>query len=371
MDYILINITEKRAVVSGAPSIVCGNDGYILNLTFDEEWSGEAYKTARFVYVQGGEVKCTDVVFTGSMVEVPPLLNTREVMVGVYAGNLRTTTPARIPCEPSIRCGTAEPEDPTPSQYDQIIQLLNESAGGGSGGTGSPYAVQYIPQTLTDAQKEQAQKNIGVVPETVHYTEQYLTDAQKAQARENLGVDNTQVVTINGKTLKFFVGKNSEYNQLTPDEKADLFAIITDDTSKADLDTLKEKVSSMDTTVSGLTDGTTSVGKATTATGIAPNGYTLTIENGVVKDYVVSPNTIYLLIYGGYTFVMRTGSGVIYDAIMGHSTTASARGESVLHFGCTGKRELTLYKWSISSPTPEILTTANGTVDVYKLGTTS
>lgn len=159
--YIAINISNKHALVQGTPSIVCGNDSYIINFTFDEEWTGQEYKTARFVYVQDGEVKYTDVVFTGTLVEVPPLLNTREVMVGVYAGDLQTSTPARIPCEPSIRCGTGAPEDPTPSQYDQIMELLN--AGGSGGGGGESFAVQYIQQSLTEEQKEQARQNLGGV----------------------------------------------------------------------------------------------------------------------------------------------------------------------------------------------------------------
>lgn len=123
---IQINITNKRAVVQGAPVIVCGNSDYQVRFTFDDEWGGQPTKTARFKYVQHGETRYTDVPFTGDTVNIPPLTNIKEVKVGVYAGDLRTTTSARVPCVPSIRCGEGAPIEPTPNQYDQIINLLNE-----------------------------------------------------------------------------------------------------------------------------------------------------------------------------------------------------------------------------------------------------
>lgn len=120
-----INVAEKRATVTGAPVIICGNSDYALRFTFDEEWTGLEAKTARFVYVQDGEVRYTDVAFIGDNVAVPTLSGTKEVRVGVFAGDLHTSTPARIPCELSILCGTGSPADPTPAQYDQIMALLN------------------------------------------------------------------------------------------------------------------------------------------------------------------------------------------------------------------------------------------------------
>ena len=125
---IQINVTNKRAVVVGTPVIVCENSDYTVAFAFDAEWAGRDTKTARFVYVQDGAVKYTDVVFIGNTVDVPTLTNIREVRVGVFSGDLCTTTPATIPCELSIRCGTGAPIDPTPSQYDQIMALLGSGA---------------------------------------------------------------------------------------------------------------------------------------------------------------------------------------------------------------------------------------------------
>ena len=105
---IKINIVDKRPAVIGTPVIVCGNSDYSIEFTFDSEWSSATAKTARFVYVKAGTIKFQDVQLTGNTVAVPVLAGIREVMVGVYAGDLRTTTPARIPCEYSILCPDAQ-----------------------------------------------------------------------------------------------------------------------------------------------------------------------------------------------------------------------------------------------------------------------
>lgn len=125
MKIIDINITDKHAVAVGDPVIVCGNSDYVARFDFDAEWAEYEYKTARFVYVQDGLVRSEDVIFEGTEAAVPALANVREVLIGVFAGDLRTTTPARVLCELSIRCGTGAPPDPTPEVYDQIMEKLN------------------------------------------------------------------------------------------------------------------------------------------------------------------------------------------------------------------------------------------------------
>lgn len=51
------------------------------------------------------------------------------------------------------------------------------------------------PQTLTEAQKQQARDNIGVTKDAVLTTPQTLTEAQKQQARDNIGVTKDAVLT--------------------------------------------------------------------------------------------------------------------------------------------------------------------------------
>ena len=125
MPNININIANKRATTEGSPVIVCGNSDYMLQLTFDDEWSAATYKTARFVYVQNGQVLHEDRDFNGTEVQVPALANTTQVKVGVFAGELYTSTAAVIPCKASILCGSGEPANPTPEEDARIMELLN------------------------------------------------------------------------------------------------------------------------------------------------------------------------------------------------------------------------------------------------------
>lgn len=81
--------------------VVCNNDDYMIVFAFDDEWDAYPNKTARFIWNN----RYTDVPFTGNTVELPMVKNATLVKVGVYAGDLRTTTPARIECKKSILCG--------------------------------------------------------------------------------------------------------------------------------------------------------------------------------------------------------------------------------------------------------------------------
>lgn len=126
MITINIEVQDKRPTVLGSPVIVCGNSDYELSFTFDSEWEAEPTKTARFLFVREGKVRYEDVVFMGTTCQVPVLAGIKEVRVGVFAGNLITSTPAVISCEPSILCGTGAPEDPTPEEYHQLVALVND-----------------------------------------------------------------------------------------------------------------------------------------------------------------------------------------------------------------------------------------------------
>lgn len=141
-----ISITNKKAEVIGTPVIVCGNSDYTATFAFDDEWNLTGPRTARFVYVKDGKVQHTDVVFPGNVVAVPILENVDFVDVGVFAGNLCTTTPARVRCKKSILCGSGTPQDPTPDVYSQIMELFNEMAEAGAFGA-------------TEAQAQQIEKN--------------------------------------------------------------------------------------------------------------------------------------------------------------------------------------------------------------------
>ena len=124
MPNINIKIRNKVAKADRA-IIVCDNSDYIAHFDFDAEWDAYTTKTARFVY--GG--RYTDVVFSGNECPVPVIQDTRAVTVGVFAGDLHTTTPAYFACVPSILCCNGIPADPTPDVYAQIMELLNKESG--------------------------------------------------------------------------------------------------------------------------------------------------------------------------------------------------------------------------------------------------
>lgn len=126
---IKILVRDKRAQVEGSPVIICGNSDYTITFDFDDEWTEGGARTARFVYVKGGKVQHEDVVFLADTVGVPVLSDVAFVHVGVFAGDLCTTTPARINCRKSILCGSGEVHEPTPDVYAQIMAFFDQVAG--------------------------------------------------------------------------------------------------------------------------------------------------------------------------------------------------------------------------------------------------
>lgn len=93
--------------------LVCGNRGYQVKFTFDEEWDAYETKTARFIWSN----QYFDVEFTGDTCEAPVITGVNLCYVGVYAGDLCTTTAAEIPCKRSILCGGELPNAGTGQHY--------------------------------------------------------------------------------------------------------------------------------------------------------------------------------------------------------------------------------------------------------------
>lgn len=109
-----ITVTKKVATyLQRDGAIVCGNSDYQITFTFDAEWDAYPTKTARFIW----NGKYWDQPFTGNVCPVPIITGATEVTVGVYAGDLRTTTPASIPCKRSILCGVGQTHDEKVADY--------------------------------------------------------------------------------------------------------------------------------------------------------------------------------------------------------------------------------------------------------------
>lgn len=125
MKTLRINVKDKIATYFQRDGvIVCGNKGYKIAFTFDEEWDEYTTKTARFIW----NGKYTDKEFTDDECEVPVINDATNVTVGVYAGDLKTTTPAEIPCLISILCGNPELADGNVKEYRDIAQQAAEEA---------------------------------------------------------------------------------------------------------------------------------------------------------------------------------------------------------------------------------------------------
>ncbi len=126
----IINITVREKIAfreaDSLPFIVSGNSDYTVAFDFDEEWDKYETKTARFL-MGGGYV---DVVFDGCECAIPTLSGGGVLEVGVYAGDIHTTTSAEIGVKPCVTsCGEELPA-PTPDVYAQIMEKLNSITGG-------------------------------------------------------------------------------------------------------------------------------------------------------------------------------------------------------------------------------------------------
>lgn len=121
-----IVVANKIARAPLDAEIVCGNNDYTVTFDFDSEWDSHPVKTARFIYVKCGRVRYEDVPFEGQTCDVPLLSNITRVDVGVYAGDLRTTTAAMIKCKRSILCDGGVPEEPTEDVYNRLMELINQ-----------------------------------------------------------------------------------------------------------------------------------------------------------------------------------------------------------------------------------------------------
>lgn len=127
MEQIKVVIADKVASVVGTPTIICGNSDYEISFTFDEEWNTEENKVARFTFRINDKKKFIDVPIEEQKCRVPKLIDIALVKVGVYAGDLRTTTGARIRCKKSILCGNAEEtEEGMKNLYEKLQGQIKE-----------------------------------------------------------------------------------------------------------------------------------------------------------------------------------------------------------------------------------------------------
>ena len=122
MNTINITVRDKIAVTMDETQYICGNSDFVIAFDFDEEWAGFDVKTARFIK---DDRTYQDVVFQENECPVPIIYNTNKVRVGVFAGNLHTSTPAIITAQKGILCRDGSPEAPSDDVYAQIMEAID------------------------------------------------------------------------------------------------------------------------------------------------------------------------------------------------------------------------------------------------------
>ncbi len=133
MPDITIRVRNRIAETVGSPEIICGNVGYNLLFDLDEEWSAQEIKTARIAWTDtfSGQPRHTDVPFILGFAAIPAIADAYEIRIGLYSGNIMTTTPATVPCVRCITDGETYHEDPKPDTYAALLELLGRISQGG------------------------------------------------------------------------------------------------------------------------------------------------------------------------------------------------------------------------------------------------
>lgn len=279
---IQVKVEGKVASVIGSPVIICGNSDYTVTFTFDEEWETLELKTARFVYKRDGAYQYIDVPFSGRVVQVPILSNIEEVILGVYTGELHTTTPTRILCKKSILCDTgSQHEEPDEDLYQQLLDTINNL------------------ELLPTVSKADAGKAL-MVREDGHWVVR-CPDFMHNQK--------------DGALIRFFFGTSKEWEDWTGDKNNVLF-IPTDDTTFEDIlaaaeekavEVAQEAVKELEKSVD---ERLTKLGfKSGTVSGSGANGYIINSSGNSVLtrqgNYVI----------GSISIAVNSTSGVIIGTV--------------------------------------------------------
>ena len=125
-----INVTVRNKIAKSQPPafIVCGNSDYTAVFDLDDEWAEFPNRVAVFVYYAGRERRNERVIFDGDECPIPTLRGVCAVEVGLEAGNIRTTTPARIRCFGCITDAAGTPQEPEDDVYRQILSRVDGTA---------------------------------------------------------------------------------------------------------------------------------------------------------------------------------------------------------------------------------------------------
>ena len=128
MHTIQVSVRDKIAAQTDDTVIINGNSDYNIEFDFDAEWANLNNKIGIFAYNDAAAHKWAyqTVMFSGNTCPVPILRDIHCVYVGVTAGNVRVTTPAKVQCRLSISDYADTEEPPSADVWGQILAKLDE-----------------------------------------------------------------------------------------------------------------------------------------------------------------------------------------------------------------------------------------------------
>lgn len=128
MHTIQVSVRDKIATQTDGTVIINGNSDYNIEFDFDAEWADLNNKVGIFAYNDAAAHKWAyqTVLFSGNTCTVPILGDIHCVYVGVTAGNVRVTTPAKVQCRLSISDYADTKDPPSADIWGQILAKLDE-----------------------------------------------------------------------------------------------------------------------------------------------------------------------------------------------------------------------------------------------------
>lgn len=219
--------------------LVCQNDKYDVEFEFDDSWENSNFKTALFIYNGKSIAVPFDREQNGNVCKIPALYETELLHIGVKSSDvegLHTTTPARAGCLLSANdIVNGKIPNPTPSQYDEIIALLNQYLTGG--GSGEPIDLKDYQKKVDDGLQTTDKTIVGAINEV---------NAKASQPSGGGGLTEEEVKEIVQETLPDWVEQDEKptytYEEITekPDLVEDIGSSIAEETNVLTIE-LKDK----------------------------------------------------------------------------------------------------------------------------------
>ena len=123
MPEIVVTVKNKMAVGDGSV-IVCNNSDYVVRFALDSEWDALALRTMRIVY---DSYTHTDIAFSGDTVALPTIIDRTSIGIGLYSGDIHTSTCAMFDCERSVMGKNSHAVAPPSSDvYNEIVEMIND-----------------------------------------------------------------------------------------------------------------------------------------------------------------------------------------------------------------------------------------------------